>query len=210
MGKLQDLKHAEGRVTAPVQGVVTNISILTGDFTTEGTAMRLSDTSQGSRLTALVDKSNEKYVSKGSQVNISVPGSQEKITDYTVTSVTENEEDPTLLELVIDMPDGRLETGTRAEIEIVQRSENYSAVIPLQALHEEQNGYFVLVMEEEQGVMGKELVAKRYEVKVQDKNSTNAALEEGLLTSEQEIISSSSRSIGDGSRVRKMEGNSGL
>ena len=126
------------------------------------------------------------------------------------TSVTENEEDPTLLELVIDMPDGRLETGTRAEIEIVQRSENYSAVIPLQALHEEQNGYFVLVMEEEQGVMGKELVAKRYEVKVQDKNSTNAALEEGLLTSEQEIISSSSRSIGDGSRVRKMEGNSGL
>ncbi|GFI29777.1 p-hydroxybenzoic acid efflux pump subunit AaeA [Lachnospiraceae bacterium] len=210
LGKLQDLKHAEGRVTAPVQGVVTNISILTGDFTTEGTAMRLSDTSQGSRLTALVDKSNEKYVSKGSQVNISVPGSQEKITDYTVTSVTENEEDPTLLELVIDMPDGRLETGTRAEIEIVQRSENYSAVIPLQALHEEQNGYFVLVMEEEQGVMGKELVAKRYEVKVQDKNSTNAALEEGLLTSEQEIISSSSRSIGDGSRVRKMEGNSGL
>lgn len=143
-------------------------------------------------------------------MNISVPGSQEKITDYTVTSVTENEEDPTLLELVIDMPDGRLETGTRAEIEIVQKSENYSAVIPLQALHEEQNGYFVLVMEEEQGVMGKELVAKRYEVKVQDKNSTNAALEEGLLTSEQEIISSSSRSIGDGSRVRKMEGNSGL
>lgn len=60
-------------------------------------------------------------------------------------------------------------------------------------------------MEEEQGVMGKELVAKRYEVKVQDKNSVNAALEDGLLTSEQEIISSSSRSIGDGSRVRKMD-----
>ena len=205
LDKLQDLKHAEGKITAPVQGVVTNIAITTGEFTTEGTAMRLADASQGSRLVASVDKSNEKYVSKGCQVNISVAGIKEKITSYTVTSVTENEGDPTLLDIVIDMPDGGLETGTRAEIEIVQKSENYSTVIPIQALHEEQNGYYVLVMEEEQGVMGKELVAKRYEVKVQDKNSVNAALEDGLLTSEQEIISSSSRSIGDGSRVRKMD-----
>lgn len=168
--------------------------------------MRLADTSQGSRLVASVDKSNEEYVSKGCQAAISVPGSKEKITKYTVTSITENEEDPALLDIVIDMPDGGLETGTRAEIEIVQKSENYSAVIPVQALHEEQNGSYVLVMEEEQGVMGTELVAKRYEVKVQDKNSVQAALEDGILTSEQEIISTSSRSIGDGSRVRKKEG----
>lgn len=206
LGKLQALQKAEGKITAPVQGVVTNIAVTTGDFTTEGTAMRLADTSQGSRLVVSVDKSNEEYVSKGCQAAISVPGSKEKITKYTVTSITENEEDPTLLDVVIDMPDGGLETGTRAEIEIVQKSENYSAVIPVQALHEEQNGSYVLVMEEEQGVMGTELVAKRYEVKVQDKNSVQAALEEGILTSEQEIISSSSRSIDDGSRVRKKEG----
>lgn len=206
LGKLQALQKAEGKITAPVQGVVTNIAVTTGDFTTEGTAMRLADTSQGSRLVVSVDKSNEEYVSKGCQAAISVPGSKEKITKYTVTSITENEEDPTLLDIVIDMPDGGLETGTRAEVEIVQKSENYSAVIPVQALHEEQNGSYVLVMEEEQGVMGTELVAKRYEVKVQDKNSVQAALEEGILTSEQEIISSSSRSIDDGSRVRKKEG----
>ena len=206
LSKLQALQKAEGKITAPVQGVVTNIAVTTGEFTTEGTAMRLADTSQGSRLVASVDKSNEEYVSKGCQAAISVPGSKEKITKYTVTSITENEEDPALLDIVIDMPDGGLETGTRAEIEIVQKSENYSAVIPVQALHEEQNGSYVLVMEEEQGVMGTELVAKRYEVKVQDKNSVQAALEDGILTSEQEIISTSSRSIGDGSRVRKKEG----
>ena len=52
--------------------------------------------------------------------------------------------------------------------------------------------------------MGTELVAKRYEVEVADKNSTSAALAEGMLTGDQEIISSSSRVIEDGSRVRKM------
>lgn len=203
--KLQSLKETEGKILAPVRGVVTQIAVTTGDFTTEGTAMRLSDTSQGSRLVASVDKANEEYVSKGSQVNISVFGSKDKISDYTVTNVTENEEDPTLLDVVVDLPEGVLEAGARAEIEVVQKSQNYGSVIPIQALREEQNGYYVLVMEEEQGVMGKEQVARRFEVKVQDKNSTYAALEDGLLTGEQEIISSSSRTISDGSRVRKKE-----
>lgn len=203
--KLQALKEAEGKILSPVRGVVTQIAITTGDFTTEGTAMRLSDTSQGSRLVAAVDKANEEYVSKGSQVSISVSGSKDKISDYTVTNVTENEADQTMLDVVVDLPEGVLEAGTRAEIEIVQKSENYTSVIPIQALHEEQNGYYVLVMEEEQGVMGKEQVARRFEVRVEDKNSMYAALEDGLLTGEQEIISSSSRAIGDGSRVRKKE-----
>lgn len=203
--KLQALKDAEGKVTAPVRGVVTQIAITTGDFTTDGTAMRLADTSKGSRLVATVDKANEAYVSKGSQANITASGSKEKLTNYTVSSVTQNEEDKALLDVTIDLPEGSLEAGTMAEIEIVQKSENFSSVIPVQALREEQSGYYVLVAVEEQGFMGKELVARRFDVKVQDKNSTYAALEDGLLTGEQEIISSSSRSVGDGSRVRKKE-----
>lgn len=203
--KLQALKDAEGKITAPVRGVVTKIAITVGDFSTDGTAMRLSDTSKGSRLVATVDKANEKYVSKGSQANITPSGSKEQITNYPVSSVAVNEEDQTLLDVTIDLPEGVLEAGTMAEIEIVQKSENFSSVIPAQALREEQNGYYVLVAVQEQGVMGKELVARRFDVKVKDKNSTYAALEDGLLTGEQEVISKSSRTIGEGSRVRKKE-----
>lgn len=205
LNKLLSLKETEGKITAPVQGIVTQIAITTGDFTTEGTAMRLADISQGNRLTATVDKSNEKYISKGSPVNISISGKKEKISDYTVASVTENEEDSNLLDVVIDLPQGVLEAGMMADIEVVQKSEEYSSVIPVQALHEEQNGTYILVVQEEQGVMGTELAAKRLEVNVLDKNSTYAAIEEGLLSGDQEIISSSSRVIEDGSRVRKKE-----
>lgn len=204
LNKLLALKEAEGKITAPVRGMVTQIAITTGDFTTNGTAIRLADTSEGSRLVATVDKSHEKYVSKGSSVNISVSGSKEEITDYTVANVAENEEDNTLLDVTIELPEGVLEAGTSAEIEIVQKSKNYSTVLPIQALHEEQNVYYVFIVQEEEGVMGTELVAKRYEVEVADKNSTSAALAEGMLTGDQEIISSSSRVIEDGSRVRKM------
>ena len=58
LNKVVALKKAEGKITAPVRGMVTQIAITTGDFTTNGTAIRLADTSEGSRLVAAVDKSD--------------------------------------------------------------------------------------------------------------------------------------------------------
>ena len=165
----------------------------------------IADTAQGGRLVLSVDKMNEEYVSKGSPVKLKVSGSKEEITDYTVTSIAENEQDNTLLDVTVELPQGVIETGTLVNAEITPKTETYNSVVPLQALHEEQNGCYVLVLQEEQGVLGTQLVVKRLDVQVVDKNNTNAALEEGLLTSEQEIVSSASRSIQEGSRVRRKE-----
>ncbi len=203
LNKLLKLKEAEGTVTAPVGGMVTNIAITTGDFTTEGTAIRLADTSKGCRITASISKADEKYVSKGSPVIITASGSKDKINDYTVSNITEHEEDKDLLNVSIDLPEGVLEAGISVEVEIQQKSKNYNTVLPLEALHEEQTGYYVLILQEEKGVLGSELTAKRFEVEVLDKNDTKAALEEGMLTGDQEVISSSSRFIDDGSKVRR-------
>ena len=188
---------------SPVRGMVTQIAVTTGDFTSEGTAMRLADTSKGCRIVAAVDKANEKYISKGSAVTISVSGNKEKITGYTVSKVAEHEEDKNMLEVTVELPEGVVEAGTLADIEIIQKSKTYNSILPIQALHEEQSGCYVLILQEEQGVMGVEFVAKRFEVEVLDKNGTQVALAEGILTGEQEIINSSSRMIEDGSRVRR-------
>ena len=201
--KLLKLKDAEGKVLSPVRGMVTQIAVTTGDFTSEGTAMRLADTSKGCRIVAAVDKANEKYISKGSAVTISVSGNKEKITGYTVSKVAEHEEDKNMLEVTVELPEGVVEAGTLADIEIIQKSKTYNSILPIQALHEEQSGCYVLILQEEQGVMGVEFVAKRFEVEVLDKNGTQVALAEGILTGEQEIINSSSRMIEDGSRVRR-------
>ncbi len=108
-----------------------------------------------------------------------------------------------MLQVTIDLPEGVVEAGTLTEIEIIQKSKTYHAILPIEALHEEQSASYVLILEEEQGVMGSGFVAKRYEVEVLDKNSSQAALAEGTLTGDQEVINSSSRLIGDGSRVRR-------
>ncbi len=203
LNKLLALKSAQGEVKASISGVVKQILVSTGDFTSDGAAMRMEDTSKGGRIVLSVDKSNEKYVSKGSPVKLKAFGSKDEINDYTVSNVAANEQDGNLLDVAIDLPKGVLEPGIMVDAEIAPKSQNYSTVLPLQALHEEQNGYYVLVLEEEQGVLGTELVARRLNVEVVDKNDTDAALEEGLLTSDQEIISSSSRMVQEGSRVRR-------
>ncbi len=205
LNKLLALQTAQGEVKAAVSGVITQILVSTGDFTSDGAAMRMEDTSKGGRIVLSVDKSNEKYVSKGSPVSLKAFGSKDVITDYVVSNVTANEQDSAMLDLTIDLPEGVLEPGIMVDAEIVPKTESYSSIIPLSALHEEQNGYYVLILQEEQGVLGTQLAVRRLNVQVLDKNDTEAALEEQVLTRDQEIVSSSSRMIQDGSRVRRAE-----
>lgn len=205
LSKLLALKDAGGEVKATVDGIVTQVVVTTGDLTSDGAAVRLADTSEGGRLTVSVDKSYLEYLAVGSPVDLQPVGSKNVISDYTISSVTKNAQDDNLMDVTIDLPKGVIETGTFVDATIAPKSENYTTVIPLQALRGSQNEYYVLILEEEQGVMGSELVVKRLDVEVVDKDITSAALQEGLLTGEQEIISNSSRMIQEGSKVRRME-----
>lgn len=206
LNKLLALKNADGMVKAAADGVVTQILVTTGDLTSDGAAMRLADASEGNRLTVSVEKKYADYLVTGSPVNLKPMGSKKEISDYTISSVKKNEQDDNLMDVTIELPKDAIEMGTYVDASIVPKSENYTTVIPLQALHGSQGRYYVLVLEEEQGVLGSELVVKSLDVEVIDKNGTSAALQEGLLTGEQEIIKSSSRMVQEGSKVRRVDG----
>ena len=93
LNKLLELQAAEGKIKAPVRGAVTEIMIAVGDFTSDGTAIRMADASGESYLTVSVDRTEGEFISIGSSVEIKVSGKAEKITDYTVTGIVENKED---------------------------------------------------------------------------------------------------------------------
>ena len=158
----------------------------------------MADASGESCLTVSVDRTEGEFISAGSSVEIKASGKTEKICDYTVTDIVENKEDKTLLDIRIHLPGGVLEAGTFAEAEIVRKPENYAATLPVETLHEESGGYYVLVLETE-------LAVRRFDVEVLDKNGTAAALKEGGLSGEQEVVSSSNRMLQEGDRVRKKE-----
>lgn len=87
LNKLLALKDAGGEVKATVNGIVKQVLVTTGDLTSDGAAVRLSDTSEGGRLTVSVEKQYAEYLVTGSPVDLKPSGSKNVISDYTISSV---------------------------------------------------------------------------------------------------------------------------
>lgn len=203
--KLEKLMQQEGRVTSPVEGVVTKISLTVGERTPDGAAMLLADASAGCKLVVQMPASQEEYIARNDPVTVTPSASQEKITDLTVDAVKVNDQDETLLDVTISLPDGALEIGTSATAVVARESEAYSACVPVQALYQgDQNQYYVLIVQEQETVLGTQLTAKRMDVTVLDKNDSYAALSEDSLGVDENVIVESDRVLEDGSRVRLM------
>lgn len=201
--KLETLKQEEGKIYAPADGLVTKINILTGEKTTDTTAIMMADLSKGYRFTGQISKEQEKYIGVGDQVTLSDSSGKRKLENLPVESVTADEEDESVYYVTVQIPDDTLELGASATLEFVRKSETYSTCVPLSALHlDDKNQAYVLVTEEYDSIMGAETKARKVSVTVLEKNETNAALSEGAITSQQQIIVSSDKAVDDGSRVR--------
>ena len=86
------------------------------------------------------------------------------------------------------------------------RTDTYSCVVPLEAVRVDENQRkYVLTVGERSGILGSEFVAWKTYVTVLDQNDSQAALEEGGLSGEEEIIKDYTGEIEDGDVVRYKE-----
>lgn len=202
LAKLERLMEAEGKVTSPIDGVVTRVAVTTGERTPDGTAVLLSDTASGNKLVVQVSSDQDKYIARNDEVTVKQEGKSREWKGLLVDSVRTNEEDKELLDITVQLPEDSLEAGEAASLEAVRASELYSCCIPIEALHVEDGKYFVYVVNETETVLGTELTLQRIDVTVMDKNESKAALAEGSLSGDQKVVLSSDREISAGSRVR--------
>lgn len=206
LSKLERLWDVGGKVTAPIDGVITKVNLITGERTPDGTAMLMSDISAGNKLVVQVDKAKEKYIARGDSVKIKANSKDRQTFEgLTVDNVQENEKDEELLDVTVQLPADSLEAGMSATMEAVRTSDTYDSCIPIQALYAENGKYFVYVLEESSSVLGTELTARKVNVTVLDKNETSAALGPGSVSSEQQVIISADKSLTDGGRARLKE-----
>lgn len=205
LSKLEKLLEKDGKVTAPITGIVTLLKLTTGERTPDGTAVLLADTTEGNNLVVQVSAEQEKYIAREDEVTLKPNGKKDALEGLTVDSVRSNEENREMLDITVKLPKDTLEIGTSAELICTKTSELYEVCVPIQALHMENNNYFVYVLQETQSVLGNELTARRVDVNVLDKNETMAALAVGGLSSSQEVIVDADKYIESGSRVRLLE-----
>lgn len=202
VAKLEALFSDHGVIRSPRAGTVTGLSVEVGSPTPEGTAVLLAESGQSTVFTAQVPVKQQKYVTPGTAASLKLSGGKEPLTGLTVDTVGQSAGDPELLDVTIRLPKDAMEIGETAELEILNKSQEYPICVPLSALRGETGAYFLLVPDEEQGILGTELVARRVDVTVLEKNDSYAALDSSLFFSDQKFLTSTSKPVGAGDRIR--------
>lgn len=203
LDSLNKLLKKKGKVKAPSDGVVKSISAVTGSLTGQSAAVILYETDGTFCVETAVEAEDVKYVEIGGEAILTGADGIEK--SGIVENIGDAEEDTKLRKISIAVSGEDFGIGENVNIKISKEEGPYSACVPLNALGEENGKNFVYVAETQDAVIGEILVARKVQVHVKNKNTSIAALEEGVLTADQKIITYSDRELTDGSRVRLQE-----
>lgn len=202
VARLEALLSDHCTIRSPRAGTVTGLSLEVGSPTPDGAAVLLAETGQNTVLTAQVSTKQRNHVTPGTEVTLKLSGGKDPVTGLTVDTVGQSSGDPELLDVTVRLPRGTMEIGETADLEILKKSQEYPVCVPLSALRGENGAYFLLVPEESRGILGTELVARRVDVSVLEKNDSYAALDSNLFFSDQKFLTSTSKPVGAGDRIR--------
>lgn len=200
--KLERLLEADGRICAPSDGLITEIAVNIGERTADTPAVRMADLTKGYRFTAELTKEQETYIGAGDEVTLT-DSRRNQLEQLTVESVAADGENEGVYEISVPLPDDTLELGAAAVLDYSSTSKTYAICVPLAALHlDERNQPYVLTYDEQDSVLGRELRARKVSVNILDQNESYAALADGSISSQDEVIVSADKAVDDGSRIR--------
>lgn len=195
---------AGGQVYPEAEGIITRIQVSPGERAPDGAAVVYADLSSPMQFYVSLTKDQKKYVNQGDTIELSLGGSRAE--EYTVDYVAENEANPELYDVRIFLPDGVGTIGQSGSFEAETQSETFSCCIPVDALREDANHRsYVYKVGKKSGILGAELAAEKIYVKVLDQNDSYAAIEEGVIDRETELIVSATETLEDRDVIRYQE-----
>lgn len=200
---LKKLKDNEGNIKSEIDGYVIRVNAEVGSLTTQTSLIDLSDKNSENKIAFQVSKDDSKLIEGTEKVDVKIDNAKTSITDLKIESIKVNSENPEMTDITISLPRGQGKIGEYGEIIIHGKSKNYDVIVPLEAIHQDSKAYYVLVIGKKNTILGVQEIASKVSVTISDKNGLKAALEDSILSPDDEIILTSNKSIGDGDRVRK-------
>lgn len=204
--KLKNCREAageEGRILSGIEGSVEEIRIGVGDRTPDTAAMVLADSTNGWIFEAVMDKDGMKYFNSQDLMSITLQKNNRKIKDFQVTAVQKTAEETYLITAVVEGEN--LSAGEMATLSFSKQEGPYACCVPLEAIHIAEDRSYLFVIREKDTILGKELRVVKRQVKVIDKNSSYAALEEGALGEEEQFVLDCNKELREGLTVRPKE-----
>ncbi|MEN6316289.1 MAG: HlyD family efflux transporter periplasmic adaptor subunit [Clostridiaceae bacterium] len=205
--RLKKLVDTKGIITAPIAGIVSEITASEGASIAEGAVIaRIAAGEKSMKIIATVtaDEANQLKVGLEAELYSDRMWASGKITDIRRASGTSGQTGgQTMYEVHIGINPGQGDffVGDSVRITIRQTSQRYNTVIPLSALREDTDGKFVFILEEQSGALGTRQIVRRVDVTVQESNSEKAAVS-GAFSEWEKLIERGDRELKNGDRVR--------
>lgn len=199
--KLVELEKQQGKITAPVKGVVSEVNVKVGSMTSGLADILIEDASSGLIVKAQFQEENREYVVRGASVILS--GGQMK-KKAVIDAVGDSKDGGNMIEAMVVIPPDSFTVGTPLTLEVETAKQHYFDCLPLSALHQEgAEEYAVYVLDTKKSMLGDEIVAAKIPVTVEYKGEYAAAV--SGLQNAAEVILSSDRQIKEGGRVKPLK-----
>ncbi len=196
LNEIEILMEDSGEVKSPEKGVVTLVGVEAGKTTTGEEMIRLGFGDYVFR--AEFDREAAANIIAGVTANIYLEGTS-KLVEVEIEKVALLKNG--MSEMTARMPEDEYILGEKAEFKITTQSEQFDLCIPIQALHKDNYGDYVLITREQEDILGKLLIAERIDVTILDKGSRTVAVD-GAISSNSQVITDSNKYINAGDRVR--------
>ena len=202
-----DIRRKEGEVQGGVttilaehDGVITNITIRTGDTTQGGVPFaRLEATELGYVTELGVTAQQGAQIRPGAQVDVQTLAWWSDVRGR-VTGVRPDPLDPQNRRIVNVILEGEVMVGEQLALSIHLSSDRYDTLVPRSALSQDAVGHHVFVLHATNSALGTRYTAVRVDVTVEAEDETMAAVRG--LPNHSNVIIRASASISDRDRVR--------
>ncbi|MBD5506859.1 MAG: biotin/lipoyl-binding protein [Lachnospiraceae bacterium] len=199
----QEILDGEGKITAPLSGMITDVYVQTGGRVPDTASFLVADSDAPCQFRVTLTKEDKTYVNLNDDVKLKL-GDRREI-NASIDYLAENENAPGTFTALLRLPEDTGTPGQSGTITCAKAGEKRPCCIPLLALHENPGGSsYVYVVSEREGILGMEYYVAEINVSVADKNDKLAAVE-GALSEESRIIQSADKEIQKGDVVRLAE-----
>lgn len=204
--KVDKIKNSNDitEVKAEEDGIVSEVSCKTGDsVTADAPLAKIQLADSGYVVKVTVTKAQSKLIRTGDEATV------ENVWDDSVTatvkSIRADTENPNQNMIVtFEVKGDGVSVGQTLAFAVGNRSSQYDAVVPNNAVREDSKGKFVLVLKVKGTPLGNRYTVKRADVEVQASDDTSSGVTGGVYENDN-VITNSSKPLEEGMQVRLVE-----
>ena len=204
--KVDKIKNSNDitEVKAEEDGIVSEVNCKTGDsVTADAPLAKIQLADSGYVVKVTVTKAQSKLIRTGDEATV------ENVWDDSVTatvkSIRADTENPNQnMIATFEVKGAGVSVGQTLAFAVGNRSSQYDAVVPNNAVREDSKGKFVLVLKVKGTPLGNRYTVKRADVEVQASDDTSSGVTGGVYENDN-VITNSSKPLEEGMQVRLVE-----